>query len=582
MKENQLPNYLPARLQWVWHMRLRHLLVLALILCSPALVSGLMGDDLLHWLLLSQHMPVTPIDDYSLFNLFSFVDTSPERQQQLKQVSMLAWWAAPDFYWLFWRPLAEASHYIDYVWLQQPWLMHLHSLLWYGLLIVLAHRSFKLFIPSHQLALLATALYALDGAHGLTVSWISNRNALMATTFALICLLAYDHHRRTHSFTAWTISVFMLVAALLSGELAVGIGGWLLAYALFVDQQPRLNAFVRLLPFLVIVIGWAWLYREGGFGTSEHTRFYIAPLQRPEAFLLAASERIPAIAAALFSGIPADITGNLKIQWPITLVGALLIAGLLYGLWRSDNARAFQALMLATLITAIPVCASPPQDRNLLMVSLGGSAMLAIWLRELYLRMRTHRIARYSFWTLVILHLVLSPLSLPLITYAPALLNQAGEKRAQTFPLNTHQRTLILGGDMMEMVYLLPNLQRLHIADRPLPTHIVNLVGSDTDYTWTQTPDGALSISAPDGLLSNGDQMVRDLDVAPFQTGDTIYVEGAEIRISNTNAIGQPTRIRVTLNDPDDWQILQWTRAGYQVAKPVGHHNVQSTPGESR
>ena len=172
--------------------QLRHVFILMLILMSPALFSGLMGDDLFHYALLNGAANFPQTDDISLFHLFSFINDDPVRRAHLQDMSIMSWWISPTFEWNFWRPLAELTHYIDYVWLKDyAWLMHIHSLVYFVIIVSLVYQLCLLIFQEHKLALLITALYALSATHGMTVAWLSNRNALLALLFALISLITF-------------------------------------------------------------------------------------------------------------------------------------------------------------------------------------------------------------------------------------------------------------------------------------------------------------------------------------------------------------------------------------------------------
>ena len=78
----------------------------------------------------------------------------------------LPWWTATDLRLHLYRPLAALSHRLDWaLWPSVPALMHLHSLVWYGLLVLLVramHRGASDTDAGARRATLATLVFALS------------------------------------------------------------------------------------------------------------------------------------------------------------------------------------------------------------------------------------------------------------------------------------------------------------------------------------------------------------------------------------------------------------------------------------
>ena len=76
----------------------------------------------------------------------------------------LAWWAAPNLRWRFFRPVAQLTHYAEYrafgrggsVW------MHLDSVLWMALLAAVVAAFYRQMFGATWIAGLAAILYAVD------------------------------------------------------------------------------------------------------------------------------------------------------------------------------------------------------------------------------------------------------------------------------------------------------------------------------------------------------------------------------------------------------------------------------------
>src|SRR5262249_50058768 len=113
----------------------RAVIVIALVFLACSLDTGLSGDDYVHKLVAQGSAALRgfvrgPLDMYRFTN-----DTSKTRT--LMREGVIEWWADPEARLCFFRPVSALSHYLDYrLWPEQPWLMHLHSLLWSALLLV--------------------------------------------------------------------------------------------------------------------------------------------------------------------------------------------------------------------------------------------------------------------------------------------------------------------------------------------------------------------------------------------------------------------------------------------------------------
>ena len=259
----------------------RLILLLTFVFCLPALFSGLLGDDYIHYALLSPDIAIPKAHDWSVFGLFSWIDADPARNRVLMNLGVIPWWTDPSMRYEFWRPLAELSHWLDYqLWRDHPWLMHLHSLFWY---LGLGWAMFRLYQRTGMekpAVLLGLAVFMLDSTHGLTISWIANRNALMAGVFGVLCLQNFLQWREQGRNHALAFSLVWLTASLFSGEIGVSTVCYLGAYALLLDRKGPTKALLALWPYALLCIVWWTLYRAGHFGATNSDVNYIDRFDR--------------------------------------------------------------------------------------------------------------------------------------------------------------------------------------------------------------------------------------------------------------------------------------------------------------
>lgn len=546
---------------------LKHIIALTLVLLSPALFSGLMGDDLFHYALLNGAVNFPQPNDISLFNLFSFINDDPVRRAQLQDIGIMSWWVSPSFEWNFFRPIAELTHYIDYVWLKgAEWLMHLHSIMYFVIIILLVYKLGQCLLDDQRLVLLITALYALSATHGLTVAWLCNRNALLAMVFSLASLIAFIQSQQLNKNTRlhYLLSLAFLPLALLSGEIALSLGGFLLGYILCLSTKPVFKSLLWLLPHLAIVVIWFVIYNKAGFGAHGNTLFYINPAEHPISYLSLLLERIPLISLSLLLALPADIIGHTSFTIPLIVLALLLIGVIAYFLKNSAHKKVAMAFSIAAFIAILPIACSPPQSRNLIFVSLSSAVIIGIIMQQLF-----QSGAKVPLFILVILHLILSPLLLLPSSYMPQIFSASGERRAATLEVMPNEKVIVFNANMMEMTYLAAHRFKQGL---PIPQRIWNLTGAESQYTIKKMDDHRLRLISDSHFLSSGDLLVRNIAAEPFHAGDTIAMNGLIIHIIAVNAAGYPAIFDAIFTETlDNYTLMQWRSSGYVRLPPLSY-----------
>ena len=353
---------------------------LGVLLTLGSLSNGIVLDDLYHRQVLVDGVgylgePLAPWD------LFSFFPERPGLRAEAQQLGLWPWWMG-DVAIAFFRPVSSLTHALDYaLWPDTFWLMHVHSLLWYAALLAVAAAAYRRFLGPGLATGLACLLYALDGGHGIAVGWLATRNMVVAATFSLAAFWFHDAHRR-HRFRhgAW-LSPLALLLALCSAELAIGIVGYLLAYALFLDPARGWRRALTLAPHLGVVVIWKVMYRALGFG-SRGSGLYTHPFEAPDAFVEAIAERWPVLVTSQITLPFADFVG-IPPTWadPIVatvmlLIGVPLAVYLFRPLVVAD-ARA-RVLAAGALMAAVPCCTTLPHTRLLILVGFGFFGLLGM------------------------------------------------------------------------------------------------------------------------------------------------------------------------------------------------------------
>ncbi len=406
----------PRRVRLLWKIR-RALasrrvpwfaVAVGVLLCLPAIGSGFQPED-------REHQAAIAIGAAP----FGTPGNPAWGNYLAKDAGLLPWIASLDWQLTFSRPLSVVTHWVDYkLWPESSALMHAQSLLWYALLIYLGALLFRRTLPSAAVAGLATLLYAVEDAHGISVGWLAGRNTLLAATFGVGAILLHDIWRREGSKLAGWLSPFVLWMALAAGESGVGAFAYLGAHALFLDSNRQ--RWRALLPAALVFIVWALAYHDLGFG-SRGSGVYVSPLEDPSSFGALVLNRMPVLLLGAVGVLPSTV-GVLVLDGSPAVFFALVAAALfgatvcLAPLCRRHREAKFW--LVGAGLSAVPLCATLPGDRLLYFPGLGVVALLALVVRAVVTRDSLVGWTRPIAWTAtcgaLLLNVVVGPLIMPL------------------------------------------------------------------------------------------------------------------------------------------------------------------------
>lgn len=548
------------------------IIALALLLSSPSLFTGLCADDFIHQLLLRKDPGIAGFA-FRPLDLFAFADGNPDRTHQLIDAGIYPWWTDRGVVLSFLRPLASATHFLDHLlWSNQPLLMHLHSLAWFALLLVVVNAVYRRLLRAPWIATLALFLYALDDARAPTVGWLANRNALVALTLALPALLAHDVWRRDGArFGVW-LGPLALGVGLLSGEAALVVVAYLFAYALFIDRGPLRTRLLALAPYAVVVLVWRAAYVQLGYG-SIGSGVYLDPGREPLAFMAAAVTRVPVLLLAQFALPPADFWDLYPLLFPagrsLTLLLALVVlttlGAMLVPLWKRDPSIRFWTVgcLLSTLI----MCATFPHDRLLTGVSLGAMALVAELLVAFVQSNAHSRGAAIATGGLVLCHVAIAPLLFPFRARATSSVNSVLARAHRSVPSDpgVSSRSVILVNPPLDP-FVGYFLMYRAVAGEPLPKHLRWFATGVSDLRIHRVDETTLRVHPGAGFLSSFTQMMLRSPTRPIALGEQIALSDVTIEVSALTPDRRPgeilVRFAVPLEDPSlEW--LQWGKHDY-------------------
>ncbi len=575
--------------------------VVAVLLCAPSLWLGLQADDHILRLELMED-PLDPAWSRSPAEAFAFFNGDKEVMRGFVESGLIPWWSHESLKLAFYRPLTGITHWIDFrLWPDRPWLMHLQSLLWFGGAIGLAALFYRRLLVPAWIAGLAGLLFALDDAHGLPAVWLANRNASVGVLFGLMALIAHDRWRRDAWRPGAVLAPLAFLLGLLAGEVALAAGGYLLAYALFLDTDTWPRRLATLVPSGVIVAAWWVIYRAMGYGASG-SAVYIDPGASPGLFAQAVIERVPLLIFGQWT-LPSNVHLLLShraghIMWLLAVSLVVVIAGLLFPVLRRVRVARFFALGM--LISLLPACATFPDDRLLFFAGFGGMGLLAQLLAAMWQRAEwvpQFRIRRLPLqtacWALVAIHLLIAPLGLMTATAKIWIFGRAIERAAKSLPSDpavTGQVVLIVNTPSAYISVYGPLIQALNGRSVPGRTlilgsgiHPITIIRAGPNEL-TIRPDGGFL--APPGSPRPGHEATQSAfdprytyqlldrlyrDASAMNVGDRIRYGGATVEVTAVTSDGRPSDVSfhfdVRLEDPS-LRWLQWKDGAYAPFDP--------------
>ena len=539
------------------------IVALGVILVLPSLWSGRLADDYIHDLKM-RDAPGFRATERSPMDLFTFSSGDPRETKELMEEGVFSWWTVPQFKLSFWRPLSCLTHWADHVFLNgSAPCMHLHSVLWLGAFLVCLWILYRRFFPQ-WIACLCLLLFAVDDAHGLTVGFIANRNALIAGVWGLLSLVTHDRAIRDVWRPGRVLSPVFLAMGLLGGEAAAAILGYLVPYAFFVDERKSWRRMLQVTPHLCVLLVWLCVHRFLGYGVNA-SGVYIDPMGHPLLFLSHLATRLPILLASQFAFPTADFWIFYP-RWMAAMmlaIALLLLSGLFWLLWpHLKEKRSYRFWAVGAVISAIPFCATFPSDRLLLIPGIGAMALLGSFLADsLFAKPSTDppgirkRLSRAAGWSFVAIHLFLAPLTLPVRSLTVGFMEHFFNRVVEAVPLDpdlNEKSLIVVTAPADGFVCYMPYQRQALGLPRPHCLRILS-TGPSAGNAWRKDAF-TLVVEREKGFLQRpAEKMVRG-PLHPMKAGDTVELSDVEATILRVTEDGRPSqvefRFRRSLDDP--------------------------------
>jgi len=484
------------------------------------------------------------------WDMFVLIGGTPEELEKLRFLGRVPWWTSTQVQVSFFRPLTAASHYLDYwLWPDSPWAMHLHQLCWHGAACALAWLFFRRVCRTKSAGGAAGIAFALTHLHLSAVGWLAHRNAVLVLVFGLLCLLAHDAWRRSKWRPGAVLGPLGLLAALLCGELGVGVLGVLAAYALTLDPAALAKRAASLLPYFAVLICWRLAYDAMGYG-ALNSGAYLDPLREPQAWLSAAPGRVLELCVYLF-GLP----GTTIVSLPWRAVSAAVIVAVIVGLCWSKGRRELSFVALGVVMSLILLTPSVANERLLVLASL--LSCLAVGEAVVHGLERGGAPAWSSVALLVGVFGLLSPIDA--WRFGAATVEFSTSKAS--FPAAStlddaqlrRQSVVVLHAPNMLVANLLPASREARGLQRP--NFMWLLHAEDGPLTVRRLDARTLELYDAEGWLRGADTSLLRGPGDPFGVGDVVQtldfrVEVVELDRSGKRPVRIEVRYRVPVGDP--------------------------------
>ncbi len=533
-------------------------------LCLPAIGTGFNGDDYFHRAILEE------IDEFArradpILDLFVFVPDDDRRDWMLSP-GFLPWWTDPAINIGFLRPITATTHALDHaLWPDLPSLHHVHSLLWFGLALLLVGTLYRRVHGATATAGLAALFFAVEDAHVMPAAWMANRNAVLTLACAAAVVILHQRWRRSRRPMDAVPPLAVLTVGLLCGEATLGAVAYVTAWQLTLDRGPWVRRLGALVPYAVLVLVWRAAYDLMGYGATG-SGLYVDPGQQPVAFLVALAERWPLMMAGQWFQIPVDVWAvfHREQQIGMSVVGGVLCLGVLALLWRLLRERPearFWALGMA--LSLVPVCAAFPMNRLLIHAGIGAFALLAMLVASVGLlggeRSDGGRVRRLAAWGLILMH---GPLAALFLLANAATLPAFGALfaiGAEAAPMDEQledQTLIFVNGNEFPAVYT--GIIRALDETGPVPGRVAILAPMHNDDTVLREDDHTLVVTVDGGMFANAfDRLMRSPE-APFAAGERIASPDFDVHVRSVTDDGRPSVIAFRFHEPLESARYRW------------------------
>jgi hypothetical protein len=534
---------------------------LGFLLTAPSFFTGYFADDHFY----RQHsIDKTIFNQRPVWDYFNFVSTDAETAR-FRERGILPWWTPDAFRLHFFRPITSVVHaFLFNSFGEAPWILHIGLALLYALLIFLCAKLLTRF-SSNPVALgIGTLLFAIDDSHAYSAGWISAYNTMLGCIVGLSAILLYDRWRRIKSALGLALFVLAFFVALLCSEGAMGLMGYVVAYAIFIERGAWYKKLAVLVPGISIAVGYALFYSLRHLGVKASGAFLSPTDDLWGSVLGVLSNTIMLVPSQLLSFPP--LAMMLQMAGPKGLVVAGVLLCVIIFIFRhfffSNRIVAFFGVGM--VLSVVPYALGGAQDRYLIWAGLGACGLLG----ELFaLPVATlGTLQRISARILLFSNTVIS-----LVFFIPFLLFYSMfELSAPAFEKNVSTRNTVVLNGPLEVYFMYPPARRCANGDE-WPQHFYYLYAGFDTVTIKRTGERALLAEISHGMFAKQGERLSRSKQFPFKQGDSVNLQLMTVVIEKVTPDGRPLKVSFMFkNDLTNFVWLRWTKKGpMKCAAPV-------------
>jgi hypothetical protein len=463
------------------------------------------------------------------------------------------WWASPDLSFALLRPLSVASHYLDYIlWPEVPWLMHLHNVVLFCLVVLLAGDLYWRLMGSGVATWCALTTFVIDDAHTVGIAWIASRNTLLTAGFALLTL--WLHHRGACQEGRWfpRAAPLALLAAHASSEGAVVAWAYLLAHAAFLDPRSvgaRLRSLVPLAGVSSIWFAGSALLGYGVRGSGH----YIDPRHDPIGFAASAVQRLPELLELQLS-LPAHFIAAMPARSHVPFQNASIVyLGILAcsGALCARHSRLARFYLVAAVLGILPLVATVTAPRLFLLSGFAAHGLIAVVLADAAGRLAHRGVGRKLFAAAWVSATLFVHVGVALFAPAAALaVPKAGHASVVHAAASLPAGAALQGATIMVLNFpdyvrsVFVGLYRRELfAPGPRRMHVL---GVGTGQVRISRPSlHAIELEPVGGYLQEWTTLLSHRATRRFSVGQRFDLQDVGVEVIEVTRDGRPARIRV-------------------------------------
>lgn len=517
------------------------------------------------------------------FNLYDLI--ADDNRAALLDRGVIPWWSDPHLRVRFLRPLPSLLVWVDHrLFGNDAFGPHVWSFLWWAAAVLAAHLLYRT-ATSQRAAWIATTVFTLSPTLAIPLVWLANRSILVSLTFGALALALYVRWRNDRRRALGFATAGAFGAAALTGEYALCLIGYLIAFELCRRAEPIRRRLIGLLPAVGPLLLYAAARAALGYGTAG-TGFYRDPTTASGIYLQALPRTFSSLLASAWLG--ADVTApGLASQFIQTMliVGAgVLVVGTVWSARRELSgtmSRGGPWLACGSLLALLPLAATEPSRRLLGVAALGVSGAVGVLLDK-----GIRRIGRPIRPSLVVgvaavaafIHLVVAPFQTRQLSFGAVEDQIQNLARFATVP---HRARSVDTALVVRANYGLTVLSAPFLLREEAPKHWVVL-----SHTFEQTAAIRTSTSSVEVVQENTPLFPLGptgiVRTAPFRAGDVVETAVLRATVLRVDEAGRPLAVRYELNRDLDGADVAWIsegRSGFsEVAPPPVGIGVRLAP----